>query len=157
MPKWLARLVELEPPSGEGMAAPAALRHYQNRHNPVLSVLAGSPQGGGEDFSAETDPTAATPPDPRGFHWSEANIARFHARRTRLLRLGWPANEAETIADRLTCRDVAGNDDRVSCADCRHLRPSRCGNHRLALLQTAELGRSLVGLLQRCPGFQPGI
>ena len=88
-----------------------------------------------------------------GVGWDDTDIARFHARRARLLRWGWPADQAEALADRLTCRDVAGGADRVSCSDCAHYRPGRCGNHRPAGLQAPELGRDLAGLLQRCPAF----
>ncbi|MBX3642311.1 MAG: hypothetical protein KF720_04485 [Rubrivivax sp.] len=93
-------------------------------------------------------------PHPLCWGWGDADIARFHARRARLLRWGWPADQAEALADWLTCRDVVGDDDRVSCTDCRHYRPGRCGNHRRAGLQSAELGRDLAGMPQRCPGFQ---
>jgi len=46
-------------------------------------------------------------------------------------------------------------DERVSCTDCKHYRPGRCGNHHHAHLNVAEVGRDLASLLQRCPGFQP--
>lgn len=153
MGKWLTRLAEMESTVGEKCAAPPVPRHCQNRQNPVLSVLAGGSEGGRADSLAKTDATPQAS-DPRGLNWSEADIQRFHARRTRLLRWGWSVGQAEALADRLTCRDVAGTDDRVSCADCQHLRPGHCENHRRAGLQSDEVGRSLVGLLQRCPGFQ---
>jgi TubC N-terminal docking domain len=74
--------------------------------------------------------------------------------RARLLRWGWPADEADAMAQRLARRDSAC-DDRVSCAgDCAHYRPGRCGNHKRAGLASAEVGRDLAGLLQRCPGFR---
>lgn len=81
-------------------------------------------------------------------------MPRIPRARERLLRWGWPAPEAEAMAERLAWRDREA-DDRVSCAgDCAHYRPGRCGNHKRAGLHTAELGRDLAGLLQRCPGFQ---
>ena len=92
--------------------------------------------------SAETQP------------WADADISRFIARRDRLLRWGWPEPQAEALADRLTRRDVAGDDDRVSCADCQHYWPGRCGNHRRAGLNVADVGRDLVRQLQRCDGFK---
>ena len=86
--------------------------------------------------------------------WTDADIARFLDRRARLLRWGWPEPEAEKLAERLVKRDRE-QDDRVSCADCRHYRPGRCGNHRAALLHSHEVGRDLAAMLQRCPGFKP--
>ena len=85
---------------------------------------------------------------------TDADIASFTARRDRMTRLGWPATDAEAMAERLTRRDRSG-DDRVSWTDCRHYRPGRCGNHRRAGLNVADVGRDLAALLQRCPGFQP--
>lgn len=153
MGKWLARLAALDDAGEEKNSVPPFPPHCQNRHNPVLSVLAVGREGGAGEISVEREAAAALP-HPQGWGWSDADIARFQARRARLLRWGWPADVAEALADRLTCRDVAGDDDRVSCADCRHYRPGRCGNHRPAGLHSAELGRDLAGMLQRCPGFQ---
>ena len=151
MGKWLARLAALDDAGEEEKSVPPFPPHCQNRQNPVLSVLSGGWEGGDAEIS-EVREAAAALPHPQG--WDDADIARFHARRVRLLRWGWPADQAEALADRLTCRDVVGDDDRVSCADCRHYRPGRCGNHRRAWLHSAELGRDLAGMLQRCPGFQ---
>ena len=86
--------------------------------------------------------------------WTDADVARFLDRRARLLRWGWAAPEAEKLAARLVKRDREA-DPRVSCTDCRHYRPGRCGNHRRAGLQAPDVGRDLATLLQRCPGFQP--
>lgn len=98
-------------------------------------------------------------PNPGGFGWDDAAIARFLVRRDRLLRWGWPEPEAEALADRLTRRDAAASrgdtDDRVSCVDCANHRPGRCAEHRRAGLSSPEVGRDFAGLLQRCPGFQP--
>lgn len=152
MGKWLARLAALDDARVENSAHPFQ-PHCQNRQNPVLSVSAGGREGGSAEISIEREVPAA-PPHPQGWGWGDADIVRFLARRARLLRWGWPADQAEALADRLTCRDVAGDDDRVSCADCRHYQPGRCGNHRRAGLHSAELGRDLAGMLQRCPGFQ---
>ncbi len=84
--------------------------------------------------------------------WGDAEIGRFIARRDRLLRWGWAESEAEATAERLTRRDIEGNDDRVSCADCMHHKPGRCANHRAAHLAGPEVGRQLASMLQRCPG-----
>lgn len=151
MGKWLARLAALDDAEEKKNSAPLFPPDCQNRQNPVLSVLAGGHEGGAAEISAEREAPAVLP-HPQG--WGDADIARFLARRARLVGWGWPADEAEALADRLTCRDVVGDDDRMSCADCRHYRPGRCGNHRRAGLHSAELGRDLAGLLQRCPGFQ---
>jgi len=85
--------------------------------------------------------------------WTDADIARFLDRRARLLRWGWAADDAEKLAERLARRDRE-HDERVSCTDCRHYRPGRCGNHRRAGLHAPDIGRDLATLLQRCPGFQ---
>ena len=91
-------------------------------------------------------------PDLSAVAWTDEDIARFLARRARLLRWGWPESEAEALADRLARRD-RDLDARVSCADCKHYRPGRCGNHRRAGLSTPDVGRDLAGMLQRCRGF----
>jgi hypothetical protein len=85
--------------------------------------------------------------------WSDSDIKRFLDRRARLLRWGWAEPEAEALAEKLVIRDREA-DDRVSCADCRHYRPGRCGNHRRAGLQAPDLGHTMAALLQRCPGFE---
>lgn len=84
--------------------------------------------------------------------WTDADIARFITRRDRLARWGYSTADAEALAERLTLRDRSG-DERVSCTECAHHRPGRCGNHRAARLYSAEVGRDLAALLQRCPGF----
>lgn len=85
--------------------------------------------------------------------WTDNDIARFIDRRARLIRWGWPEAEAEKLADRLLRRDREP-DDRVSCIDCTHYRPSCCGNHGHAGLQAPDVVRDLASLLQQCPGFQ---
>jgi hypothetical protein len=84
--------------------------------------------------------------------WTDADLARFVDRRARLLRWGWAEPEAEALAERLVIRD-RGADARVTCAECQHYRPGKCANHQRAGLQTADVGRELAGLLQRCGGF----
>ncbi len=94
----------------------------------------------------------AAPCDTAAVGWTDADIARFIDRRGRLLRWGWPEAEAEKLADRLVQRDRE-HDERVSCTDCQHFRPGRCGDHRRAGLTAPDVGRDLASLLQRCPGF----
>lgn len=115
----------------------------------VLSVLAVAPQGGCANFGP-----ADSGPDLSAVAWTDEDIARFLARRARLLRWGWSEPEAEKLADRLVRRDRE-QDERVSCTDCRHYRPGRCGNYRQAGLTTPDLGRDLAAQLQRCRGFKP--
>jgi hypothetical protein len=86
--------------------------------------------------------------------WTDADIARFTARRDRLIRWGYSTTDAEALAERLTRRDRSG-DDRRLCLECSNHRPGRCANHRAARLHSPELGRDLAELLQRCPGFRP--
>ena len=85
--------------------------------------------------------------------WTDADIARFLDRRTRLLRWGWAEPEAEALAERLVRRDREA-DPRVMCGECGQYQPGRCGSHRQAGLQTPELGRDLAARLQRCPAFE---
>jgi len=92
--------------------------------------------------------TTAREPTPLGM------LAADLDRRARLLRVGWPEGEAERLAERLVKRDREA-DPRVSCAECRHYRPGRCANYRVAGLFTAEVGRDLAATLQRCRGFDP--
>lgn len=73
--------------------------------------------------------------------------------RARLLRWGWSVGQAEAMAVRLARRDNAG-DDRVSCGECAHYRPGRCGNPGRAGLRGPDVGHDLAAMLQRCPGFQ---
>jgi hypothetical protein len=97
-------------------------------------------------------------PRKHGDAWTNADIDRFTARRDRLLRWHWSEREADALAERLTRRDVEGDDDRQSCADCRHLRrSSRCLNYRLAGLHSPEVGQDFVALLQRCNGYSPAV
>ena len=86
--------------------------------------------------------------------WTDADVSCFLDRRARLMRWGWSEADAERLADRLAQRDRE-TDERVSCTDCRHYRPGRCGNHRRAGLNVADVGRDLAGMLQRCEGFSP--
>jgi hypothetical protein len=91
-------------------------------------------------------------PDLSAVAWTDGDIAAFLVRRARLMRWGWSEADAERLAERLVIRDRE-TDARVSCADCKHYRPGRCGNHAGAVLSACEVGRELAGLLQRCPGF----
>ena len=86
--------------------------------------------------------------------WTATNMAAYLDRRARLLRWGWSDADAESLAERLVKAD-RDDDERVSCADCRHYRPGHCGDHRRAGLTVPDVGRDLVVLLQRCPGFKP--
>jgi len=90
--------------------------------------------------------------------WTDADIARFLARRARLMRWGWTEAEADAMAERLVLRDRA-DDDRHQCPECAHLDGHkatgwRCRNHRRAQV-ARELPHDLVLLPQRCPGFNP--
>ena len=81
-----------------------------------------------------------------------AQRARFLSRQSRLQRWGWTASEAQALAERLSRRDRE-QDARVSCLECRHARPGRCGNHLRAGLRGPALGSDLAGTLQHCPGY----
>lgn len=98
------------------------------------------------------DPSYVGPLDLAAVAWTDTDISRFVERRARLQRLGWGSANAEALAERLVRRDRSG-DTRASCTECQHYRPGWCANHIAAGLGTAEVGRDLAGLLQRCPGF----
>ena len=83
---------------------------------------------------------------------ADADSRRYLDRVARLRRWGWPEPDSEKLAERLTLRD-RGDDDRVSCIDCQHYRPGRCGNHRRAGMSAPDVGRDLAAMLQRCKGF----
>lgn len=72
--------------------------------------------------------------------------------RARLMRWGWPPEQAEATAGRIAARD--GDDDRATCAECQHARPGRCANHRAAALASPEVGGDLAALPQRSLGFE---
>lgn len=99
-------------------------------------------------------PTNVSAPTLAAVAWTDEDIARFAEREARLLRWGWPAAEAEAMAERLVLRDRQ-RDDRVSCTECDHYRPGRCGNHRAADLHAPLVARDMAALLQRCGGFEP--
>lgn len=156
MGKWAARLAEKTP-----------LRLHSGTvktdERGVLSVLAVTHRGGTPEIQAPgSDASTSVPaseptrrpeaPDLAVGAWTDADIARFLDRRARLMRWGWPEADAEKLADRLVQRNRE-HDERVSCTDCQHYRPGRCGNHRRAGLHGAEVGRDLAEMLQRCPGF----
>lgn len=151
MGKWAARLQEKT-------CAPPLPGTVKTDERGVLSVSAVTPRGGAREFEARALLPVdlrgmAEPVDPAAVAWTDADIARFLDRRTRLMRWGWAESEAETLADRLVRRDRE-QDDRVNCTDCANYRPGRCGNHRRAGLQSPDVGRDLAMLLQRCPGFE---
>ena len=151
MGKWALRLAEES-------AAPIAPVTAETAKRGHVSVLAVTPKGGGRELHAppaaecrQADRLEAL--DLAAVAWTDSDVARFLDRRARLLRWGWPEHEAEALADRLVRRDREA-DSRVSCTDCRHYLPGRCGNHRRAGLHTPEVGRDLAALLQRCGGFE---
>lgn len=87
-----------------------------------------------------------------GVAWTDADIARFLNRRAKLIRWDWSEAEAEKLAERLVLRDRE-EDEWISCVDCRHCRAGMCSNHKAAGVGK-DLGRQLVEMLQRCPGFE---
>ena len=91
--------------------------------------------------------------DLAGADTARADLAEFQALRSRMVLRGWTAPEADVQAVRLAKRDRE-QDERVSCTECRHYHPARCGNFRRAGLSVSVLSRDLVVLLQRCAGFE---
>lgn len=152
MGKWAARLAEKT-------AAPPFAGTDETDKRGVLSVLAVTPERGAADFHVLPGRAAHCREvhspgflDLASVAWTDADIARFIDRRDRLVRWGWAEPDAEELAERLVKCDRE-QDDRVSCTDCQHYRPGRCNNHRRANLQSADVGRDLAAMLQRCPGF----
>ncbi|MFP5399676.1 MAG: hypothetical protein ACLGIT_15230 [Gammaproteobacteria bacterium] len=88
--------------------------------------------------------------------WDDAACARFEARARHLMRLGYGAQDAEDLAERLHLLDVQA-EGRALCLGCRHLTGStatgwRCRNHRSAGM-AREVAGDLVALPQRCSGY----
>ena len=147
--KWAARLAE------KIVAVPLPGTDGTDKRG-LLSVLAVTSQGGASEFQAiplAAVERATNGPDLAAVAWTDADIVAYLGRRARLVRWGWTEANAERLAERLVKRDRE-QDERVSCTDCRHYRPGRCGNHRTAGLYSSEVGRDLATLLQRCPGFE---
>ena len=94
--------------------------------------------------------------DLAGADTERADLVKFQALRSRMVLRGWTATEADVQAVRLAKRDRE-QDERVSCTECRHYHPARCGNFRRAGLPASVLSRDLIVLLQRCAGFEPVI
>lgn len=150
MGKWAARLAE------KTAATPYAGTDKTAKRG-LVSVLTVTPEGCTREIHSSPVLVSEAAEKPEALDlaavtWTDGDIARFLDRRARLLRWGWPEPEAEKLADRLVRRDRE-HDERVSCTDCRHHRPGRCGNHRRAGLNVADVGRDLAAMLQRCPGF----
>lgn len=129
----------------------AAVRKPQTRHRSQQAC--GSSQDSQVSQGWPPAYVAAEALDVASVAWADADIARFLDRRARLMRWGWTEPEAEKLAERLVRRDLKG-DDRVSCTDCQHYRPGRCGNHKRAGLHSADVGRDLAATPQRCEGFE---
>jgi len=149
--KWAARLAEKS-------AAPSPHGTDRTDKRGLLAVLAGRPPWGAGEFlsklpqaSAPCDATKAL--DLAATAWTASEIARFLKRRTKLVRWGWAALDAEGLAERLVLRD-RDQDERVNCTDCGHFQPGRCGNHTCAGLSASALSRDFASLLQRCAGFK---
>ena len=140
---------------GVGGSKFAAIRkHSQEQKAPQSEQPCGFSQDSQDSQGCPPPCAAPEALDLAAVAWTDGDIARFLDRRARLMRWGWPETDAEQLADRLVRRDREA-DDRVSCTDCRHYRPGCCGNHKRAGLSMADVGRDLVAMLQRCPGFQP--
>lgn len=119
---------------------------------PRREYLCGSSQDSQDSQGYHLRGTAPHAFDLAAVAWTAEDIAAYFDRRARLLRWGWSEADAEGLAERLVKAD-RDHDERVSCTDCRHYRPGRCGNHGRAGLATVDVGRDMVTLLQRCPGY----
>lgn len=72
---------------------------------------------------------------------------------------GLTGDDAQILADRLTVRDLRGDDDRRVCLECLHLSGTvnsrRCGQWRMLGNSSPATVADLADILQRCPGFNP--
>lgn len=84
---------------------------------------------------------------------TDPDVARLTYVCARMVRWRWTEGEAESVAERLLKRDRE-QDNRVSCVECRHYRPGRCGRFRRAGLSASDVGHDFAGLLQHCPAYQ---
>lgn len=123
-----------------------------------VPVAEGDSQNSQDSQGVSANSTSALPP-PSGDigppAWTARDIARFLARRDRLMRWGWTESEADAVAARLTRRDLDASDDRRACIECRHYERGHCARHRAALLASNVIGRDLAVLPQRCPAHEP--
>jgi hypothetical protein len=92
--------------------------------------------------------------------WNEAEIELFLVRKQRFIRRGYDPQNAEDLAERLKLRDLDADDceqrdDRHMCVECSQLANGRCESYKTAGLRSAELGKDLPVMLQRCPGYRP--
>ncbi len=84
--------------------------------------------------------------------WDDDAIERFTLRKGRALGLGFNADDAGDIAERMHLRDVE-LDERTACTECAHLRGMRCSNAAAATLATPSVGSLEAVRLKRCQGF----
>ena len=145
-----------EAPKPAKFAEFASIRKPQDAAQ--VPVAEGDSQNSQDSQRVSANSTSALPP-PSGDigppAWTARDIARFLARRDRLMRWGWTESEADAVAARLTRRDLEAGDDRVACIACRHYEHGRCAQHRAAGLQADAVGRDLAVLPQRCPAHEP--
>lgn len=142
-------------PGPAGVAAATDSQEFAAVRNPGNRLESKQPCGFSQDSQdSQGVPVPSTICDRlAAVSWDDGDIARFIERRARLLRWGWTEDEAERLAERLVRRDREA-DSRVSCTDCGHYRPGRCGNHRRAGLQQPDVGRDLAASVRRCTGFE---
>lgn len=97
--------------------------------------------------------SAAEGDAPHAVAWDRTAIARFAARETRLVRLGFDADDAADLAEGAHLRDVTA-DERVACWQCAYLRHWHCRQHQRAGLSAPVISRDLAVLPQRCPAAE---
>ena len=89
--------------------------------------------------------------------WDDAACALFVVRTARIQRRGFSESDATDLAEQLHLRDVRA-DYRHACLECKHLAGAvstgwRCGNHKAAGLNAAQVAADLVVMQQYCQGF----
>lgn len=105
-----------------------------------------------QPLRAENEPQ----PKAEGPGWSDETVRAFLAYSARLILRGFDETEAEELAERLTRRDLSGDDRRV-CLECARLRgDGRCAAAAQGRAPFADSRAMPVQtVLQRCDFFQP--
>lgn len=81
--------------------------------------------------------------------WSHAEINSFSAHHARLCALGFTADQADALAERLAMRKRTADDRTVCAVDCLNYRNGRC--QRSVCSGLANPLGDLAFMLQRCP------
>lgn len=145
----LAWLQDAEPATPATPPQRMGLQPKPSIHAGCTPATPATPHPDVSEAANDAAPTQAPGADrwcwPHSDAMNSAELESFAARLARFVSTGMRAGAAESLADRLVKRDRDA-DDRVSCAECRHGRSTRCPDG-------APLPRDV---LHRCDGFSEG-